>query len=98
MKMQLTKGPTITPAIFPVPDQFGQLAVIGFSGMSELDYVAAHLLCAFASRDLEVSDEALIDHSIMMAMRLLAKTNEINQRRNGPQQEEPEEKSSIITG
>jgi len=95
MKMQLTKGPTLTPYLIPIPDQFGQLQIVGFSGMSELDYVATHTMAAMLqSGDYSgLSEEATIDCAIRMSQRLLYKTNEINQRANQP---EPAQQASPL--
>lgn len=51
MRFQLTKGPTIGPALMPVQSPVtGAVDIIGFSGMTELDYVATHLAAALLSR------------------------------------------------
>lgn len=98
MKMQLTKGPTIAPAIFPVPDQFGQAVLIGFSGMSEIDYMATHLAAAMlgSSEYEHLNEDELIDAALRMALRLQAKANIINQRANQPQEEPKAEKPIIL--
>lgn len=92
LKMQLTKGPTTVPAIFPFPDQFGQPVLIGFSGMSELDYMATHLAAAMlGSEEYEtLSEDDIIDSALRMALRLQAKANVINQRANQPEEQQPE--------
>jgi hypothetical protein len=98
LKTNLVKGPTVTPAVFPVPDQFGQPVLIGFSGMSELDYVATHLLAAMITRVGYSDENELVDSALMMALRLLAKSNMIAQSRQKPEPEEEQPKSNIITG
>lgn len=86
--MNLTKGPTITPALLPVPNPLTQTVdIIGFSGLSELDLVSTMILCSFITAGGN-SDEVAIDTAIRAAIRLLTKTNEINQRHNKESQEE----------
>lgn len=76
MKLNLTKGPTVSPALIPIPNPVtGQMDVIGFSGMSEVDYVATHILIALlVSPDYkEWNEDECIDKSIELARKLLAK-------------------------
>jgi hypothetical protein len=84
--------------MFPFPDQFGQPVVVGFSGMSELDYMATHLASAMISSSEydTLSEDGIIDSAVRMALRLQAKCNEINQRANQPQQEEQQAQKPII--
>lgn len=98
MKMQLTKGPCAYPTMFPFPDQFGQPVVVGFSGLSELDFMATHLACAMvSSTEYEMlSEDAIIDSAVRMALRLQAKCNEINQRANQPPEEQQAPTKPII--
>lgn len=80
MKMHLSKGQTITPALIPIPNPIAQTVdVVGFSGLSELDYVATHILCAMLVDNDDFEDIGLISKAVNLAQQLLNETNKINE-------------------
>ena len=80
MKISLQKGPTVHAALIPVPNPLrNSIDIVGFSGMSELDYVSMNVLCAFLSvPGIDWDIDTVVDMSIQTAMKLLVKTNAIN--------------------
>ena len=79
MKISLQKGPTFSAALIPVPNLIrNTVDIVGFSGMSELDFVSMNILAALLSGDSDWDIDAAIDTSIQTAMKLLVKTNAIN--------------------
>lgn len=90
MRFQLTKGPTISPALIGSPNPVtGAVDVIGFSGMTELDYVATHLAAALLARP-EATNEgfpACIDTAVYLAKQLLSVSAETAQPRASQQRD-----------
>jgi hypothetical protein len=93
MRLQLSKGPTITPAMFPVQSVAGaEPTLIGFSGLSELDYVATHLCTALIQRyDPETID--VVTLAINTAQALLQKSDNVRQLRELQAQQAQQEQA-----
>jgi hypothetical protein len=82
MKMQLSKGPTLTPAMFPVSSNVAgsEPTLIGFSGMTELDYVATHLAAALIQK-YNPEEVDIISLAVVTAEKLLQKSENTRQQR-----------------
>lgn len=102
LKSQLQKGLTITPQMFMHQTMAGaEPTLIGFSGMTELDYVATHIAAAlFQKYDPEQVD--VISLSVDAAEKLLQKSENVKQMRmqqaqqlmQQQQQQEEQEKAN----
>ena len=80
MRMQLSKGPTITPAMFPINTGVAgsEPTLIGFSGMTELDYVATHL-CAALIQKYDPTETDVVTLAVNTANALLMKSENMRQ-------------------
>lgn len=96
MKMQLTKGPTITPQMFPISTVAGaEPTLVGFSGMSELDYVATHLCAALIQR-YDPTQTDVVSLSVDTAEKLLLKSESIRQVRATQQLQQQQQQQQQI--